>query len=355
LTVDALGLDTGSRGVKIEEQRPDLIILDDVDELHDSFATTQKKIETITKSVLPAGSGDCAVLFIQNKIHPESIAARLSDGRADFLLDRQLSGPFSAIDNLVYEQRDGRFYIVSGEATWGGQSLEVCQQQINTWGLSAFLQEAQHEVEHTGGIWDHIEFQHIEWDKLPAFTDISVWVDPAVTSTDQSDCQGISAGGVTLDKKLYGLYFWEGILSPEAALERAIRKGYELGASRVGVETDQGGDTWQSVYHLACDKIIKEITKNWQQHNQGKEIEEMPEIRLPGFASDKAGAGYGSKVERNARMLTSYEHGNVFHAIGTQSVIEKSLRRFPNKPLDLADSWYWVWQDLLGTPSQIFI
>ena len=354
-TVDSLGLDTGSRGVKIEEQRPDLIILDDVDELHDSFATTQKKIETITKSVLPAGSGDCAVLFIQNKIHPESIASRLSDGRADFLLDRQLSGPFSAIDNLVYEQRDGRFYIVSGEATWGGQSLEVCQQQINTWGLSAFLQEAQHEVEHTGGIWDHIEFQHIEWDKLPAFTDISVWVDPAVTSTDQSDCQGISAGGVSLDKKLYGLYWWEGITSPENALERAIRKGYELGASRVGVETDQGGDTWQSVYHLACDKIIKEITKNWQQHNQGKEIKEMPEIRLPGFASDKAGAGYGSKVERNARMLTSYEHGNVFHAIGTQSVIEKSLRRFPNKPLDLADSWYWVWQDLLGTPSQIFI
>ena len=351
LIVDALGLDTGSRGIKIEEQRPDLIILDDVDELHDSFATTQKKIETITKSILPAGSGDCAVLFIQNKIHPESIAARLSDGRADFLLDRQVSGPFPAIDGLTYEQRDGRFYITGGIATWEGQNLIICQQQINTWGLSSFLQEAQHEVDHTGGIWDHIEFQHCEWRSLPTFKDISVWVDPAVTSTDQSDCQGISAGGVTTDEKLYGLYWWEGITSPEDALERAIRKGVELNASRVGVETDQGGDTWKSVYKLACDKVIKELTAYWQEKNPNKRPEEMPAIKLPEFASDKAGAGYGSKVERNARMLTSYEHGNVFHATGTHTVIERSLRRFPDKPLDLADSWYWVWQDLIGTPN----
>src|SRR5271157_4913460 len=40
LTIDALGLDTGSRGAKIGAQRPDIIILDDIDELQDSFATT---------------------------------------------------------------------------------------------------------------------------------------------------------------------------------------------------------------------------------------------------------------------------------------------------------------------------
>src|SRR5687768_7735467 len=38
-TVDALGLDTGARGGRIEESRPDFICIDDVDELHDSFAT----------------------------------------------------------------------------------------------------------------------------------------------------------------------------------------------------------------------------------------------------------------------------------------------------------------------------
>jgi hypothetical protein len=43
LTVDSLGLDTGARGVKIEDARPDLIIFDDVDELHDTSVTTHKK------------------------------------------------------------------------------------------------------------------------------------------------------------------------------------------------------------------------------------------------------------------------------------------------------------------------
>src|SRR5512138_3307539 len=66
LTVDALGLDTGTRGAKVEDQRPDMIILDDVDENEDSVQTTLKKIDLITKSILPAGSNDCAVLFIQN-------------------------------------------------------------------------------------------------------------------------------------------------------------------------------------------------------------------------------------------------------------------------------------------------
>lgn len=335
-TVDALGLDTSARGMKDEEQRPDMIILDDVDELHDSFATTQKKIETITKSILPSGSnGDCAVLFIQNLIHTDSIASQLADGRADFLADRIVSGPHPAIVGLTYEQQAGRFIVTSGAATWEGQSLAICQSQIDTWGLSSFLQESQHDVDRTGGIWDHVEFLHCEHKDLPDFVRIVVWVDPAVTNTDNSDSMGISAGGVTEDGKIYGLYFWEAITSPEDAMERAILKGLELGASVVGVETDQGGDTWISVYMRACDKIRAEHP-------------ELARRNFPAFDSEKAGAGRGSKVERNSRMLADYEHGNVIHATGTHATIEKSLRRFPNKPLDLADSWFWTWFDLAG-------
>lgn len=339
LTVDALGLDVGARGAKVEDQRPDMIILDDVDENEDSIATTLKKIGIITKSILPAGSNDCAVLFIQNLIHPESIAARLADGRADFLIDRIVSGPFPAIENLTYRQIDGRFVITSGTATWEGQNLKVCQQQIDTWGLSAFLQEAQHNVERTGGLWDHIEFQHVEWDKLPDFVKVSVWVDPAVTSTDHSDSMGISAGGLDSNDYIYGLYFWEDITSPEDALKRAIRKAIELKSLVVGVETDQGGDTWMSVYARSLDTVKEELEKELSEKKYNS-------IVWPVFRQEKAGAGFGSKAERNARMLADYERGKVKHAIGTHSTVEKSLRRFPNKPLDLADSWFWTWNDL---------
>ena len=337
-TVDALGLDTGARGAKVEEARPDLIVLDDVDEKHDSLAIVEKKIETITTSLLPAGSNDCAVLFIQNVIHPDSIAARLVDGRADFLADRQVSGPYPAVVGLTYELRHDAelerpvYRITGGEATWEGQSIEICQSQILQWGLSAFLQEAQHEVEQTGGIWDHIEFQHIEAADLPEFVRVAVWVDPAVTSTDDSDSMGICAGGLTERGQLVMLYAWEAVTSPVDALKRAIRKGIELGASTVGVETDQGGDTWGTVYQQACRELAAE----------------MGAARFPAFRSDKAGAGYGSKVERNQRMLTDYESGLVLHATGTHGALERSLRRFPRKPLDLADAAFWVWNDLRG-------
>jgi hypothetical protein len=152
LTVDAIGLDTAARGAKIDEQRPDLIVFDDIDELLDSLATTKKKEETITKSILPAGANNCAVLFIQNLIIRDGVASKLSDGRADYLALRKVSGPFPALDKFTYEWKVDpatgirRAMITGGEATWEGQPLEACQRFIHTWGLSAFIKEAQHKV-----------------------------------------------------------------------------------------------------------------------------------------------------------------------------------------------------------------
>lgn len=365
LTVDALGLDSGARGAKVEEQRPDMIILDDVDEKEDTPKTTQRKIDLITTSILPAGSDDCAVLFIQNLIHPDSIASRLADGRADFIADRIVSGPYPAVEGLAYEQNaDGKFIITAGQATWEGQSLAVCQDQITTWGLTSFRKEAQHEVDESGGVWDHINFRYCEWGDVPWSKVLrsAVWVDPAVTDTDESDSMGIQADAVSTDKKLYRLFSWEGITSPEDAIKRAILKGIEIKADHVGVETDQGGDTWKSVYKIVCQTIQKESDDRWQfareqRAKNGEKIdpnEKPPVIIFPKFASDKAGAGYGSKVERNQRMLTDYEGGRVIHVIGTHTALERSLKRFPRKPLDLADAAFWGWNDLLS-PKGVFL
>jgi hypothetical protein len=151
-TVDALGLDTNVRGVKIEEHRPDLIVLDDIDEKLDGPHITQKKIDVITHAILPAGARNVAVIAIQNLIIPNGIFSQLADGRADFLADRQVSGPFPAVEALKYEWRADentgvrRAVITGGRATWEGQNLEACQAFINRWGLSAFLKEAQHKV-----------------------------------------------------------------------------------------------------------------------------------------------------------------------------------------------------------------
>lgn len=364
LTIDALGLDVGARGGKVENQRPDLIIFDDVDEKNDTPKTTQKKIDTITTGLLPAGSSDCAILFIQNVIHENSIAAQLSDGRADFMIDRIVSGPFPAIDGLVYEvnydekAKRNRYTITAGIATWDGQSIVTCEAQINEWGPTAFNQEAQHEVEARGGIWNHIEFRHCEKSEVPDIVRGGVWCDPAVTSNNESCANGIIADGIAQDGTVYRLFAWEAVDTPMSIIKRSIRTAINYHLDRVGVETNQGGDLWRDEYNSALLEVkeeyrkmiteaLQEGTEELTEEELTKLVEiEMEKILWPNYAEAKAGAGTGSKIERNQRMLTAYERGEVVHVIGTHDVLERSLRRFPKEPLDLADAAYWGWKDL---------
>jgi len=352
--VDAFGLDSGLRGAKIDDARPDFIIIDDVDEKFDSPATTMKKMQVITDTVLPSGSDDCAILFVQNLIAPDSIASRLADNRADFLRNRILSGPYPAVLNLIYQfdPVENRYIVTGGEPMWSARTLADAQAKIDDWGLSSFLREAQHDVDKNDGLWSHIHYQHINYDDLPALEDVAAWIDPAVSATEHSNSQGISVGGRTTDKKLIGLKWWEGITSPQKAMEMAIEWGYEWKATHVGVETDQGGDTWKSVYDEACKIVIQRLADKWLLEHEADEP--VPEFRLPKFTSDKAsardektGLSKGNKMERNQRMLTDYEKGKVIHMVGTHTVIEKALNRVPSDPWDLSDSHWWLWYDLI--------
>lgn len=150
--VDALGLDVAVRGIKVDDQRPDFAVLDDIDGKHDSPATTAKKKAIITSSVLPALSQDGAALGVQNLIIEDGIFTQLVDGRADFLARRIVSGPFPAVEGLVigYEDKGPDQpklpRITGGTATWEGQPLERCEKLLQRIGPSAFLTECQHEV-----------------------------------------------------------------------------------------------------------------------------------------------------------------------------------------------------------------
>lgn len=343
--VISFGLDAGARGIKLDEFRPDLIVLDDVDDRHDTLATVQKKIETITQSILPSGSTDYAVLFVQNTIHADSVMAQLIDGRAAFLLDREPIVVEPAVRGLEYRQEQTesglRYVITAGDATWSGQSREVCQGQINDWGLTAFLREAQHEVENvTGSMFSHLDFAALEVDRaqVPAIVRFAVWCDPAVTSTDQSDCNGVQLDGLGVDGRVYRFFSWEQRATPQQTLELAYLKAIEYGALTIGVETDQGGDTWYSVAQLAWQNLVAE----------GKV---PPGTRQPRFMGARAGS-VGSKAERVSKMLTAYERDQVRHVRGTHTVLEKALNRFLiKKPYDLTDAAYWAWDDLANGGS----
>lgn len=364
----SLGLDASVNGIKLDQYRPDLIVLDDIDNRHDSPAVVLKKFATLTDDILPTGSSDCAVLFIQNILHKNSIAAQLADGRAAFLLNRIPIVIEPAVRNLEYELRardDGSPYyvITGGEPTWAGQDLAVCEGQINDWGLTAFLEQAQHEVdEPDGGMYGHLTWRHCRWSEVPPLARTCVWCDPAVTNTDQSDCHGIQADGIAADSTIYRLYTWEQRTTPQDVLCRAILKALELGAQVVGVETDQGGDTWESVYQEAWRALTEErdddadtsperalIRQHRATYRQLNATHGGMGLNRPAFRSAKAGSGQGGKVERGSKMLADYERGRFVHVEGTHLVLEKALKRFPKaKPFDAHDAAFWSWHYLTG-------
>ena len=348
-TADAIGLDTAARGVKLEEIRPDLLILDDLDEELDGPPATEKKITVLTRKLLPAGSSDSAVLAIQNLVIPDGIFSRLAgiDGstRADFLQNRIVSGPFPAIADpeILVHPTTNRIHLVGGKALWEGQNLQKCQQQIDEWGYSSWLVEAQQEVDiPLGGLFANIDFDriHVQLSDVPELVRVVVWVDPAVTSTDKSDSHGIQVDGLGVDDKVYRLWSKEKRMSPDSALRLAILKALEFKADHVGVETDQGGDLWQAAYNSV-----------WQSMVNSGEVNLSVVPYAPMFRSEKAGAGYGPKSHRASQMLVDYEHDVFRHVLNAESThhsLERALRRFPlRKPYDLVDAAFWGWNDLV--------
>jgi len=338
-TVDALGLDVAARGARIDEQRPDLIVLDDVDSENDTPASVEKKIRTITRKLLPAGSQDCVVIAIQNVIHSNSIFARLGNQpgapRADFLARRHVSGPIPAVWDLEWAQEGDSYRITGGRPSWSGMGMDACQSMLDRFGLTAFLVECQHEeADLSGGMFDHLNFEALRVTRaeVPVLKAVGCWVDPAVTAHDRSDSCGIVVDGLGIDRRYYRLWSWERVSSPVDTLKVAILAAVEFGAQVVGVETDQGGDTWHTVYQAA----LKDLMDSGQIADG---------VRVPRFESAKAGATRLSKADRAARMLADYELGRFRHVEGGCGPLEAGLRRFPaHKPFDCVDAAFWSWR-----------
>lgn len=332
-TLDSLGLMADMRGLKIEDDRPGFIVLDDVDDHEDSDDAVEKKVRMLTQAILPATTKDIIVIVIQNLVRPNGIVDRLRKETPEFLAGRIISGPYPAVENLEYEQRsDGKFYITAGRATWEGMPLSVCQDKMNTYGLSGFLRECQHDLkQREGGMFSHLKFRLIHQDEMPSYLYTVVAVDPAVEDKDESDCYGIQAASLGDDNNVYMRFSYEQRSDPNSAMKTAIMKAVELKADELVVETNQGGKTWEVVYDKALQELIDEglITE--------KEV-------TFSYSYEKATVAEGSKRSRAQQLLRDYESGEIVHVEGTHWTLEEALGRFPKyKPFDLVDAVYWAW------------
>ena len=145
----AFGLDAHTRGVKLDNLRPGVVVFDDIDQESDSAAVTQSKIDAITKAVIPAGSPDVAIFFAQNAIHAGSIMSQLLNKELSMLRNR-LEDVVPAVHGLRTEEVEigGRevIRITGGDSAWPGIGLPQWEDLLNATGLQAFRVEYQHEV-----------------------------------------------------------------------------------------------------------------------------------------------------------------------------------------------------------------
>lgn len=349
--IDALGLDVAKRGAKLSDYRPDFLVIDDIDEKHDTLNISDKKVTTITTSLIPTLTPESAVLVVQNLIIPHGVVSRLANSQpenvpeADFLADRIISGPHPAVEGLQYAKEvtsNGKHYwkITAGKPTWSFMDIPRLEAEMNRMGPEAFEKEKQNETkELEGGMFYDDLFVNKRFNELPELEEVQVWLDPAITSTDQSDNQGVIVDGRGVDNVLYRLHAWEGVESPHDVLKRAAMAAYHYQATLVGIETNQGGELWGSTFITIWRDLVRD----------GDLPEEYPRPRVKDVTVSKAD---GPKRTRWQEMkVNAYERGMVVHAIGTHTTLEKSLKRLPSyKPYDLADAAYLSWKSLMSNP-----
>lgn len=215
--VDSLGIFSAVRGLLIEGQPPDGCVLDDIDGLYDSSKATLKKERIVKNTVLPALTDNAAVIYAQNLILPSGCMSRLVNGRADYMVRRQVWGPYKAIEGLKTERvwdddlARWRDIIVAGEATWEGQDLEACQRRIDRFGLQTFKEECQNEVEEReGALWTKamLNETRVGVEELPVSPSGDIMLKTIVVAVDPSgggDDIGIVAAGLGHDGHAYVL------------------------------------------------------------------------------------------------------------------------------------------------------
>jgi len=304
----SIGLDGNVRGMKLDELRPDLIVLDDVDDRHDSAATTAKKLALLTRSILPSGSADCAVLFIQNQIHADSCIAQIADGRAEVLLRREVSAEPAVLD-LRYERTltdHGVYYRITGGApTWPeGQGLVVCEGQMNEWGIHAFLGESQHDDATGDGLvslTEHIDPHRVA--SAPPLIRIAIGVDPSGADGPSGTEIGIVAMGLDAQGHRYVLDDSSLAGSPETWARQVVAAYHRLKADRIVAEINYGGAMVRAVIQAVPGAPLVQLVSA----SRGKDVRAEPTVRR-------------------------YEEGHVHH-VGTFPALERELTSWrPGRP-----------------------
>jgi predicted phage terminase large subunit-like protein len=240
---DANGIDTNSLGKKVFGQRPDLIILDDIEKGEKNYSEYQagKQMNTVFDDIAPMNIY-ARMIIVGTTTMPNSIMdqfRKYSQGDRDqalsWITDQNVRVHYYP---AILSNDDG-----SERSVWPEKwSLEWLQSQRH---LRDFAKNYMNRPVNTdGNFWT---FEDIIIGESE-FGNTIISIDPAVTKTKISDYTGIAVLSRGEDDNIYVRDAFQLKVSPSELSERvaALVELYDPGV--IYVETNQGGDLWQDVF-----------------------------------------------------------------------------------------------------------
>lgn len=276
---DANGIDTNSLGKKVFGQRPDLIILDDIEKGEKNYSEYQagQQLNTVFDDIAPMNIY-ARMVFVGTTTMPNSIMDQFRK-YSEFPDDPELK--------WITEQNVKVHYYPAIMLNEDGSERSVWEEK---WSLE-WLQSQRHlrdfaknymnrPVNLDGTFWMN---EDIVIESLEDYGNTIISVDPAVTKNKVSDYTGIAVLSRGIDNLGNGIIYVRDAqqvkLSPSDLSEKVKDLAETYDAGLLYVETNQGGDLWKDVfkdipikYRSKHQKLSKQIRagKALNYYQQGK-------------------------------------------------------------------------------------
>jgi phage terminase large subunit-like protein len=296
---DANGIDTNSLGKKFGTQRPDLIILDDIEKGEKNYSEYQanQQKNTVFDDIAPMNMR-ARMVFVGTTTMPNSVMdqfRKVAMGEDSIELEwiKEQNVTVHYFPAILADDQGNERSI--WPAKW---SLEWLTSQRHT---RTFAKNFMNKPLATDGQYWADEDVRLDAD-LDDFGNTLLSVDPSVTKNKTSDYSGLSvisrAESGDGKSRIYVRHAEQFKGSPEALAGRVAElcEMYEVGV--LFVETNQGGDLWQTVfkdipakYRSKHQKVSKEIRAgkalNYYQQDRIRHTQHFPVLEEQMYAFPK--------------------------------------------------------------------
>jgi len=269
---DANGIDTNSLGKKVFGQRPDLIILDDIEKGEKNYSEYQagQQRNTVFDDIAPMNIY-ARMIFVGTTTMPNSVMdqfRKYGEGYADpelsWIKDQNVSVHYYP---AILNNDDG-----SERSVWPEKwPIDWLQSQRH---LRDFAKNYMNRPVNTDGtFWVN---EDVEIEELQDYGNTIISIDPAVTKNKISDFTGIAVLSRGIDAKgknnIYVRHAEQVKMSPSEIADRVASLVDIYDAGVVYVEVNQGGDLWKDVFKHVPAKYRSKTQHLSKQIRAGKAL-----------------------------------------------------------------------------------